>query len=269
MKMKKEKASLSDYVYSLQSRGHYWFDRTKAIQSTGLSPASFAVAASRLVKKKMIQRVRGDFFIIIPVQYVLVGTLPATWFMDPFMGSLDLPYYVSLLSAAGIHGASHQQVMVFQVMTNKIMRPIKMGNLKINFYFRKVINPDCYLPVKTETGQINVATPEMTLCDCFRYQEAAGHLNNIATLLLEIHEKIHMKKLMTYIRSGFLELTHIQRLGYLIEQLQIPLDTQDFYRFAQERNMQNCLLVSGLPSSENYNEKWKIIINETVEPDDL
>ena len=47
------------------------------------------------------------------------------------------PYYVGLLKAAELHGATHQAVMEFQVISNKRLPRIRAGRNLIVFYFRK------------------------------------------------------------------------------------------------------------------------------------
>ena len=267
--MKTEKIQLARHVDSLQSQGRYYFDRQQAMQVTGSSYSAFRQAAYRLDKKNRIKKVLADFFIIIPAEYSHAGMLPPSWFIDPLMKHLGVEYYVGLLSAAAIYGASHQQPMVFQVVTSKILRPISIGNMTIMFHYRKKIGPDCYAKIKTETGQMNVATVEVAICDCLRYPQAAGYLQNIATVLLELQDQLDMESLLTYIKTSNLELVNVQRLGYLIEQLKLSIDTTLLLQWMQEQNSQYCLLVPGLAKTERYNEKWKVIVNDDVEPDEL
>ncbi len=269
MKMKTEKVQLTRYIDSLQSQGRYYFDRQQAIEATGSSYSAFRQAAYRLDKKNRIKKVLADFFIIIPAEYVYAATLPASWFIDPLMKHLGLEYYVGLLSAAAIYGAAHQQPMLFQVVTNQVLRPISIGKMAIMFHYRKKVEPSYYAKIKTETGQMNVAIPEVVVCDCLRYPQAAGYIQNIATVLLELQDQLKMESLLAYIKAGNLELVNAQRLGYLIEQLKLSIDTTPLLQWIQEQASQYCLLVPGLSKTERYNEKWKVVVNDDVEPDEL
>lgn len=47
------------------------------------------------------------------------------------------PYYVGLLKAAELHGATHQAVMEFQVITDKRIPRISAGRSVLSFYYRK------------------------------------------------------------------------------------------------------------------------------------
>ena len=52
-----------------------------------------------------------------------MGVLPGELFIDPMMRALGRNYYVSLLTAAAMHGASHQAPQAFQVMVSICRRP--------------------------------------------------------------------------------------------------------------------------------------------------
>src|SRR5665811_2574872 len=59
------------------------------------------------------------------------GAVPAAHFVDPMMRHLGHDYYVCLLSAAEIHGFSHQRPQVFQVMTPARLRARTFGRVRI------------------------------------------------------------------------------------------------------------------------------------------
>lgn len=267
--MKSEDSNLEDYATTLQSKGRYYFIQTEALKKIGLSYQSFRRSAHRLIKKNRIKRVCKGFFIIVPFEYISTGTLPASWFIDPLMQYLGAKYYVSLLTAASIYGASHQQPMTFQVICDQHIPNIILGNLSISFHARKEIKSDFYKAIKTETGTMNAAIPTIAICDCLRYMEAAAHINNIATVLLEIQDQIDINKLVEYAEEGYLELINVQRLGYLIEYLQLSLPTEALYQWLQTKNTQYRLLIPGNSDIIEKNTKWKINVNEKVEPDEI
>lgn len=268
--MKKEFATLQQYLEYLQSRGRYCFLRRDAIAKLGLSDNAFKKAAHRLIQKVRLNRIRGDFYTLIPLEYHASGSLPAAWFIDAFMKYLKQPYYCCLLTAAALHGAAHQQPMVFQVMTNKQMRPIRVGNLKMEFFYKKVIHAHFYQPMKTITGSMNVATPEMTAFDLVRYMDAAGQVNHVATVLCELVEQLDAGKLAELLGNNEVETASAQRLGYLLDVLQLPIDLAPLENQIKQRKISHRLLVlaSGEPIIE-YNPRWHILVNEPVEPDEL
>src|SRR5271166_6811758 len=104
--------------------------------------------------------------------------LPPSWYVDDLMRHEGRPYYVGLLRAAELHGASHQAVMEFQVVTNKKMPELHVGRSRIAFYYRKDMAP---VPAgiedrKTDTGRMKVSSVELTVLDLLHYPRAAGAL---------------------------------------------------------------------------------------------
>jgi hypothetical protein len=91
------------------------------------------------MQKGKLNRIRGDFYALVPLEYQAAGSLPASWFIDALMKHLKLPYYCGLLTSAALLGVAHQQPMIFQVVTTKQIRPIKVGNLQIEFLRKKDI----------------------------------------------------------------------------------------------------------------------------------
>lgn len=259
--------SLSSYIDSLQAKGRYYFLRSEAINVIGFSPQAFKLAYYRLQKKGRVKRVRDDFFIIIPLEYQS-GGLPASWFIDDFMKNQNIHYYVGILTAAGIHGASHQQPMVFQVIANKQMRPILIGKVRIEFYYNKHSENVSIVSVKTETGYMNVSAPEATAYDLVRYMGSAGQINNVATVLTELSQQINMEKFLQWVRKGGLDISVLQRLGYLFEYLKMEFPADEFSKFISEQKPKYRLLAPGKKDEIiEKNKTWKIIVNEQVEPD--
>jgi len=52
--------------------------------------------------------VRKGFYVIVPLEYQAIGSVPAEWFVDDLMRFIGQPYCAGCLSAAAIHGAAHQ-----------------------------------------------------------------------------------------------------------------------------------------------------------------
>jgi predicted transcriptional regulator of viral defense system len=151
--------------------------RPEVLEKLQLSDNAFRKAAHRLITQIKLNRIRGDFYTVIPLEYRATGSLPATWFIDALMKYLNQNYYVALLTAAGLHEASHQQPMVFQVITNKPTRSITVGQVRIQFFYKKNIVPQSYQPIKTASGTMNVSIPEITAVDLVRYMTAAGQIS--------------------------------------------------------------------------------------------
>ena len=267
--MKTEIKYLSDYIDSLQSRGQYFFLRKSVLAVfKDKKKAAIDVAFYRLSKTGRIARVRHDFYVIVPLEYQSIGCLPASWFIDPLMQYLKVPYYVALLSAAGMYGASHQQVMTFQVMTNKMMRPIQIKNVRIDFYYQKHIHTSFLNSVKTETGKMQVSDLEMTTCDLIKYFHASGQIHNVATVLSELKENLSIEKLTRYFQISRVGVVYAERLGYLLDYLELELDTAPLHQWLQTQKCEYRPLVMGSTTDVfEKNKRWAILVNEHVETD--
>jgi predicted transcriptional regulator of viral defense system len=268
--MKREFTKLLSFIEHLQSSGRYWFLRKDAIDALQISDNAFKKAAHNLSVKGKLNRVRGDFFALVPLEYRASDSLPASWFIDALMTYLNQSYYVGLLTAAAQHEASHQQPMAFQVITNRSTRTITTGHVRIDFYYKKQIPPNFYRPIKTATGTMNCSTPEMTAFDLLRYLNAAGQINHVATVLCELAEKINPTVLAELLRNGDVETTTAQRLGYLLEFLELDIDLEPLASEIKLKETQPRLLALG--SNQRvmiYNRRWHVLVNEKVESDEI
>lgn len=75
-------------------------------------------------------------------------------------------------------------------------------------------------PMQTETGTMQVATPETTAFDLVRFPAAAGYWNNIATVLSELAEKLDPEALAA--GAARMARTDVQRLGWLLDFVEQP-----------------------------------------------
>jgi len=266
---------LSKYLNNLQSQGRYTFLKSNAIADLNTNFIAYRKAAHRLIRKKRLARIKSDFYVIVPLEYYSLGCPPASWFIDDLVQHLNVPYYVGLLTAAAIHGAGHQQANVFQVVTNKIIRPIKKGELQIDFVYLKFLEKMPTIKMKTPTGYMNVSTPEVTAYDLVRYLSRAAQINNVATVLMELSEKLDAKKLLEIAQNTPLEISVVQRLGYLLDYLNSGIETDDLAKFIEERNNYKYIplvtakraIISEKKVNYDRDSRWKIIINEKIEPD--
>ncbi len=127
----------------------------------------------RLSEKEKVVSIFKGYYIIIPPQYSSKGILPVAMFIDGLMKFLKRKYYVGLLNAAALHGASHQQPQEYFVITEyPVLRATNKKGLKINYISTKQLPPETLLEKKkTETGYINISTPMLTAIDLINYEK--------------------------------------------------------------------------------------------------
>ena len=122
-----QRSALSGYVSGLLSAGQVVFTAKEAERALGIGHGAFLDAAERLQRRAAVLNPRQGFYVVVPPQHASWGAPPPAWYIDPLMGHVGQAYYVGLLKAAEFHGATHQAVMEFQVVTAKRVPRIRAG----------------------------------------------------------------------------------------------------------------------------------------------
>lgn len=227
----------------------------------------------RLCSNKTIASVYRGFYVIIPVQYVLRGSVPATYYIDQLMAYLSKPYYVCMLSAAELLGAAHQRPQQFSVMTTfPKRRVVSTRNVIIDWFYREGLPEDALITKNTETGTIRISNPLLTAADLVQYQQHVGGLSRVVTILEELSEQINIKSQFASLAS-FVKKVTWQRLGYILEHVVEENELADEL-YEQIRNLPGSLMYMPLSTSaedntSERNSRWKININVQIEKDDL
>jgi hypothetical protein len=214
--------SLPGFMTDLLSAGRVTFTRDEAIASLGITAGAFLKAASRQQKYKALLNPRQGFYVVVPPQFLSWGGPPPTWYIDDLMRHENHPYYVGLLKAAEMHGATHQAVMNFQVITDKRLPRIRAGRSIVSFLYRKDMAQVSHALTdhKTDTGRMKISSPELTALDLLRYASVAGTIDSIATVMSDLAVKLRPEPLMKL--APVFERACIQRLGYLLDYVKQP-----------------------------------------------
>jgi len=258
---------LASWVDLRQAQGLYFFNRKEAIHALQFSEEAFKKAAARLAYKNRIIRIRSDFFIIVPLEYRTTGVIPADWFINDLMAYLQKPYYVGLLSAAFFYGAAHQQPQEFQVVTKTPERTIKKKGLAVRFFFKGGFDAAFINPVKVQTGQILVSSPEATAIDLIHYAKSIGGLDRVLTVFQELGEEMEPGKIIAFVQKER-NLPCIQRMGWLMEKAGHSQKVKDLSEWVRERQPPFTRLE---PASTIFkavqDNRWRLFINTQVEGD--
>jgi predicted transcriptional regulator of viral defense system len=270
-----QRATLSSYVTRLLSHGQVVFTRAQAQEALGISKGAVLDAAEKLQKRGHLISPRRGFYVIVPPQYLAWGAPPPSWYIDALMRHEGRAYYVGLLKAAELHGATHQAVMEFQVVTDKQLRRIRAGRAALAFYYRKDMDAVAagIEDHKTDTGRMKISCVELTMLDLLRYPHAGGGLDHIVTVLSDLAERVDAKKLATL--SGAFERSVAQRLGHLLCRLGYEESTNTFHDvvlqgpdlpWVELEPAQAGAAVRTLPPVER-DERWRVTVRRVVEPD--
>jgi predicted transcriptional regulator of viral defense system len=263
--------TISDWIHESEIRGTTSFsaDEVKSAFS-GRAWNGIKVELSRLAAKGRIQAVHRGFYVIVPVQYQLKGVIPPSYYLDDLMRSIKKPYYVGLLSAAALHGASHQRSMQMQVVTldPRIRESRKDGGL--NWIYRRVL-PEAFIMEKNaEVGILRYSSPELTAVDLVQFANHAGGYQRVATVLEELVDSLDVEKISELVQ--FTTVATLQRLGYLLE---FVLDRRELADrvFAVLKGLpyRNSILLSNGHARRQSApaNRWRVNGNIDIELDDL
>ena len=209
-------SSLRDWALALPAQGRFTFTTAEARAASGASEAAAAAALGRAEADRLIASPVRGFHVVLPLEDR--GTATPSWrlFLDPLMTHLGLPYYVGLLTAASIHGASGQAAQVVQVVTARPRRPVRTGRLVVEFLVRGTA---AAAPVElraTPSGRMRVGTREVAALDLVRYPARAAGWGNIATVLRDLAPSLRragMRDALALAPAA----SELQRLGHLLE----------------------------------------------------
>ncbi len=111
-----------------------------------------------------------------------------------------------------------------------------------------------------------VSTPEATAFDLVRHVAPAGHLSNVATVLVELGESIVPDRLQAMARSSWVP--DVQRLGYLLDLVQLSALADRLAEVLATRSRRRVPLHPGLQDpGVDVERRFRVAPNVTVEPD--
>jgi predicted transcriptional regulator of viral defense system len=192
-------------------------------------------------------------------------------FIEPLMRALGRGYYVSLLSAAEVYGASHQRPQVFQVMVDRQTEARDFGRVRVRFYLTSRAGTVPTTLRNSATGQYRLATPATACLDLATRPNDAGGLDNVATVLSELVPQtgLHARDLAD--AAAAYPVTTLRRLGWLLELVESEVDMEALHQTltvrVPEASRSTTLLDPAGRRHGKVHPIWKVVENCRVEPD--
>jgi predicted transcriptional regulator of viral defense system len=254
------------YLERLASGGRHSFSSAEAQTALGVSADAALLALNRLAKQGLLASPARGFYVIVAPEYRSLGCLPAEQFVPDLMKWLERPYYVCLLSAAELHGAAHQRPQALQVFLEGKRRPIVCGRVRVDFMVRKGLAAVPVQTLNTPRGGLVVSTPEATALDLVGYEQQAGGLNLVATVLSELAERLDPQRLAAAANAA--PTVWAQRLGYLMQQIGAGDRVGLLQEHVREHARDATPLVPGRAFRTSARDAaWKVYVNAAVEGD--
>jgi len=238
-----------------------------------LSSKVLTMSLSRYRAKGIIQSVHKGFFVVIPPQYALQQRVPDSYYVSQLMAHLGKPYYISLLSAASLWGASHQAVMVTHLMTRLPQSSTSSKkNNTLRWFYRREIPSEFLVSKNGETCPIVYSNAELTAIDLVHWANKIGGLSSVATVMAELREATNFQNAAVGVfRTS--DLSDIQRLGYLYEVV-LGDEEQGEMIYGELKKMpgviRNVPLLPGCKDGLHRRDgRWHVDVNTEIEVDDL
>ena len=263
-------SSLREWALGLPAQGRFTFTTIEARAAQGQVSAAGTMAALARAEadRVIVSPVRG-FHVVLPLEDRATGTPSWRLFLDPLMTYLETPYYVGLLTAASIHGATPQAPQAVQVVTPRPRRPIRVERLAIEFIVRRTAAQAPVEPVTTPTGRMRVATPEMVGFDVVRYPARAGGWDNVLAVLRELAPAMRrpgMKAALAIEPAT----PDLQRLGHLLDRAGAGQVAAVLATELHTRRVGWVHLAPGEPATVDRPERdavWRVVANVVPEAD--
>jgi predicted transcriptional regulator of viral defense system len=260
-----QKMSLGHLDDRLIGAGRYAATVAELVEETEATPSAIRSALARLVEKRRAFSPARGLFVFVPSEFRSWGVVPAEWFVDQMMHHLDRQYYVGLLSAAQLHGAAHQRPQVTQIIVDKPVADRDLERVRLRFYANDA--EFSKLPIQrrnSKTGTFAVSSPELTVVDLCGRPVLGGGLDNIATIVSELHDEQKLTSQGFAKLAGLVGAHALKRAGHLVESLtDLRLDDLAAAVNAGEPTMLD-------PHGDRrgpVDRRWNVRVNVEVEPE--
>ena len=262
---------ITDWVYEQEIRGNYTFSQEEVVAALrDKSQGNIKTTLARLTKRGRLQSVYNGFYVIVPIHYQLKGIVPPTYYIDNLMQYINKPYYISLLSAAAMHGAAHQRSMCTQIMTVPPRKNETRKNPLLDWNYRQTIPTEFLLSKNAEMGILWVSSLELTAIDLVQFAHNIGGYQRAATVLAELCVELNIEELVAIL--PYTTIATIQRLGYLLEYVleESHLANELYSKVSQQNQFKSILLDTKQPKNQNNRpNRWHVNANVEIEIDEL
>lgn len=253
-----------DFIEKRLSQGKFTFslDELEA-EFPKRTEKALKSALSRIVAKGKVVRVHHLFYVIVPPEFRAKGILPPVYFISDLMKFLGRRYYVSLLSAAALHGAAHQQPQKFFASIDAPpLRAKRLAGLSLDFVVTRAIPETLTIEMKTPAGFIKVSNPLLTLSDLLEFPKRAGGWKRVLEVAEELTESIAPDMITKPFLAHVKQVT-LQRLGFYWEYVRpAPVLADKLWKMAGNRKFFVLNWPIDITSTNAAGNRWRLRIPE-------
>jgi hypothetical protein len=213
---KRRTGAATAYVEAQQAAGRVAFSMADLMRETGLSMTAAKGQLRRLGTDVVRVSPSQQFFLIVSPENRARGGPPAEWWLDDYFRWLGQPYYLALLSAASAHGSNPQALQVTQVMTDKPLRPINIGRMRLRFFVKGGMERTPTQQPEGGVAPLLISTPEATTYDLIRYATSIGGIERAAETIRPLLPLLRPGELKHALDTGN-ESAVAQRMGFILD----------------------------------------------------
>lgn len=246
----------------------YSFSKEEIAVECDISSQALNSALRRQKAKGKVINIRKGFYLIIPPKYQLLGQLPLYLYIDNLFQWIGKPYYVSLLTAASKHGASHHAIHKDYITTcPPALRDINYDPYNIEFFTKRNWPQHGIIKMDAEAGSYFVSSVALTLLDLINCQNKIGGLNRLSEVIQELTEELGPEDLKETI-SSYSEASDIQRLAYLVEYFGADgkcLDVLANWK-RNQTSLNTVVLTPGKDRNrDSTKNRWRVNVNNEID----
>ncbi len=253
----------------LMGRGRHYIQTAEVAELLGIAAEVVPDSLQRAREAGKLISVTKGGWVPVPPEYRAAGAPPPVHFIDQMMRHLGHAYYVGFLSAAAMHGASHQATMVLQVVTPARLRDRQIGAGRIQFIQRSNTAERPCEQKNVPTGRVTISTPAATVFDLVGFPRGGGGLSNVATVIgdLLVEDQLLVEALVDAARLR--PVAVVQRAGYLIElmanQTGVTIELDALASLVAHAD--TVPLATGRPHVSERDDRWRVQLNTWIEHD--
>lgn len=206
---------------------------------------------------------RQPFFLIVGPEHRNMGGPPPTWWLQDYFNWLGRSYYLALQSAASAFGSNPQALQVTQVMTDKPLRPIKVGRIQLRFFVKRGIERTPTQQPEGAVAPLLISTPEATVYDLTRYASSIGGIERAVETIRPLLSLLRARKLQ-HVLDVEDEPAVAQRLGFVLQACGNK-SLANAVRDWLPDELTSVALVPGRGKRDNHPfiERWQILNNSS------
>lgn len=198
---------------------------------SGKDYATIRKLLSDVTNRGVIMRIKKGLYHRIPYEQNPDQYFP-NWHLTAEAMVQPKEYYIGFYNALDIHGLITQPSMVEQVVTHEQVKPKVQQVKNVRFEFITLSEKRFFGYKKhwiDDFHKVNCSDLEKTFLDCLYKPDYAGGIMEITKALYKSRTKLQPTRFRNYLEKFNTQVVY-KRLGFIIDQLDLFPELQDFIR---------------------------------------